>query len=277
MEDEKGIRIALSPVQMSAVLSNKNVSEGETATNRIYGGLGLAGGVVEMFGAGAMCIVPEPTMLTKAGCVFVGTHSLDTIQTNVRQIWTGRKTDTDTYNSAVMLAEELGADKKTAMNVGLTVDIAIPMAFAFAVSAERVIAVRSGRLKIAEHESLSGRAPGGHTIERHVGKTEAELRQRLQNRPGLDEASSFKSLPEAEKLISKVLADNKYQIQMWVKHKPTNLQARMRLTRAFSSPTGIVIRRGSEEVKKCYSVRVVIDFKPFHGKPYFIITAFPEL
>lgn len=79
MEEEQGLRIALSPVQLAAVLSDRSVSEGESASNRISGGLGLAGGVVEMFGAGALCVVPEPTMLTKAGCVFVGTHGLDTI------------------------------------------------------------------------------------------------------------------------------------------------------------------------------------------------------
>ncbi len=79
MSDTNGLRIALSPVQLAATLSEKSISEGETLSNRLWGGLGLAGGVVEMFGAGVMCVVPEPTMLTKAGCVVVGTHSLDTV------------------------------------------------------------------------------------------------------------------------------------------------------------------------------------------------------
>ncbi len=114
MEDEKGVRIALSPVQLAAVLSDRSVSEGETTSNRIFGGLGLAGGVIELFGAGALCVVPEPTMLTKAGCVFVGTHGLDTLQASLRQIWTGRQVATDTFNSAVSLAESLGADHQTA-------------------------------------------------------------------------------------------------------------------------------------------------------------------
>lgn len=171
MNDDYGLKIALSPVQMAAVLSDKSISEGETLSNRLFGGLGLAGGVVEMFGAGAMCIVPEPTMLTKAGFVFVGTHGLDTIQASIRQIWTGQQTDTDTYDSAVALAESLGADKKTAMHVGMTVDLAIPMGFAFAVGAVRVAAIRSGRISLAEHEAMAGRAPGGHTIERHIGKS----------------------------------------------------------------------------------------------------------
>lgn len=277
MNDDDGLKIALSPVQMAAVLSDKSISEGETLSNRLFGGLGLAGGVVEMFGAGAMCVVPEPTMLTKAGCVIVGTHSLDTIQASVRQVWTGKQINTDTYNSAVALAETLGADKDTAMKVGFTVDLAIPMGFAFAVGAARVAAIRGGRIRLAEHESVSGRTPGGHTIERHIGKTPEELFARLDRRPGLDETSSFRNLAEAEKLISKVLIDNKNQIQMWVKNTPPNLPARVRLSRTFSHPTGILVQRGSRQVKNCYRVRVAIELTPYNGKPYFVLTAFPEL
>ncbi len=277
MDNEYGLRVAMSPVQMAAVLSDRSISEGETLSNRLFGGLGLAGGVVEMFGAGALCVVPEPTMITKAGCVFVGTHSLDTIQASVRQIWTGRQTNTDTYNSAVALAESLGADKDTAIKVGMTVDLAIPMGFALAASAVRVAAIRGGHIRLAEHESLSGRTPGGHTLERHIGKTPEELMARLAANPYLRATSSFRSTREAEQLISKVLRDNKHQIEMWVKHAPPGLPARMRLNRAFAQQTGIIIKRGSQEVKPCYGVRVILDFQTWHGKPYFILTAFPDI
>lgn len=115
MQENNGIRMALSPVQLAAVLADKSVSEGETLSNRLWGGLGLANGLVEMFGAGVMCIAPEPTMLTKIGCVIVGTHSLDTMQASFRQVWTGRQVSTDTYNSVVSLAESLGSDHQTAV------------------------------------------------------------------------------------------------------------------------------------------------------------------
>lgn len=49
MDNENGIVIAMSPVQLAAALSDKSISEGETLSNRLYGGLGLAGGVAEMF------------------------------------------------------------------------------------------------------------------------------------------------------------------------------------------------------------------------------------
>ncbi|WP_337016421.1 RNase A-like domain-containing protein [Pantoea agglomerans] len=275
MDNEEGVRIALSPVQMAALLSDKSVSEGETLTNRLYGGLGLAGGIVELFGAGAMCVVPEPTMLTKAGCVVVGTHGLDTVQASTRQIWTGRNTNTDTYNSAVSLAQTLGADKNTAMKVGFTVDLAIPLAFSFAIGAQRVIAIRSGRIKLAEHEAPPGSRAAGHTIERHVGKTPEELFERLEKSPRLKSSSSFKDIRDAEILISKVLRDNKNMISIWIKNIPPGIGGKVHIDGNFARQTGISVSKGSTEVKACYKVRVVLKFEYWHGKPYFVLTSFP--
>lgn len=85
MASEEGVSIAISPVQMAAILYKKTLSEGETWSNRLWGGLGIVGGVVESFGAGVLCVVPEPTMLSKAGCVVVGAHSLDTIRTSLNR------------------------------------------------------------------------------------------------------------------------------------------------------------------------------------------------
>lgn len=276
MDNENGIVIAMSPVQMAAALSDKSVSEGETLSNRLYGGLGLAGGVAEMFGAGAMCIIPEPTMLTKAGCIIVGTHSLDTIQAALRQVWSGRSVATDTYNSAVAMAQSLGADQKTAMKVGLTVDAAIPLGFAAAMGAVRVAAVRSGQLRLAMHESMSGAAGGGHTVERHIGKTAEELFARLERRPSLPATSSFGSIRDAENFTSKVLSDNRARIQMWIKHVPPGMKAKMELEGVFARQTGILVRRGVSQVIPCYRVRIVLRFEQWNGKPYFVLTAFPK-
>lgn len=275
MDKDEGVKIVMSPVQLAALLSDKSVSEGETMSNRLYGGLGLGSGIVEMFGAGAMCIVPEPTMLTKVGCVIVGTHSLDTIQSSLRQVWSGRDTRSDTYNAAVSLASSLGADRKTAMKVGFTVDLAIPVAFSLAIGAVRVIAIRSGRIKLSSYEASSGSRSGGHTIEKHAGKSADELFARLESSPRLMQSSSFISVQDAEILISKVLRNNKNQIAILAKNVPQGQNLKMIFDGSFARKTGISVSRGAEEVKDCYKVRVVLKFEYWHGKPYFVLTSFP--
>lgn len=165
---DDGIKIMMSPVQLTAVISDKTVTEGETLSNRLYGGLNLALGTLELTGATALCIAPDPSGLTKAACVVVGAHSLDSINAAANQILTGRNTRSATFQAASATAQKLGADDKTAMNIGLTVDISVPMAFAFAAGAARVASVRFGKLKLAEHEAVRGIKAGGHTIAKHV-------------------------------------------------------------------------------------------------------------
>ncbi|WP_278343304.1 RNase A-like domain-containing protein [Parageobacillus thermoglucosidasius] len=55
---------------------------------------------------------------------------------------------------------------------------------------------------LAAHE-----AKGGHLIAKHVGKTDAELLQRLKDGPKITGASTFKDRATAEKIVSKVLND----------------------------------------------------------------------
>jgi hypothetical protein len=57
-------------------------------SNRLWGGLQVVGGALEMVGAAALCVVPDPTMASKAGCVMFGVHGSDTAAARLRQVWT---------------------------------------------------------------------------------------------------------------------------------------------------------------------------------------------
>ncbi|SQK72929.1 hypothetical protein [Tatumella ptyseos] len=71
MNKDEGLSFVLSPVQLAAIVRYETVSEGEVLSNRLWGGLSVVGSVAEIFGAGILCIVPEPTMITKTGCIVV--------------------------------------------------------------------------------------------------------------------------------------------------------------------------------------------------------------
>ena len=119
MDDQ--LRIVMSPVQLAAAMSDATVTKAETMSNRIMGGIGVVMGAAELAGATALCIVPEPTGLTKVGCVVVGAHSLDSINAASNQMINGHDVRTATYQLAIRTAEELGADKETAYSIGMTV------------------------------------------------------------------------------------------------------------------------------------------------------------
>lgn len=217
MYTQDGLQVTLSPVQLAAVLSDASISEGETLSNRLWGGAALIGGLLEMFGAGLMCAAPDPTTVTKVGCVLVGGHSADVINTAANQIMSGRQTNTATYTAAAELAQQLGANRDTANNIALTVDLAVPIGFAAFAGAVRVGSIQAGRIRLIEHESRTGLRPGGHTIAKHVGKSKEELLQRLKEtearkfRPTA--ASTFANLDIAEKAVSQALKANKLRIE----------------------------------------------------------------
>ena len=58
------------------------------------------------------------------------------------------------------------------MSIALTVDIAVPSAAGLAWGVSRIKYVRAGTLKLAEHEGI--RKIGGHTLKKHIAKTDEE-------------------------------------------------------------------------------------------------------
>jgi hypothetical protein len=271
--EESGMAVVMSPVQLAAVLSDKSVTEAETLSNRLLGGLGVLLGAVEMAGAMALCIAPEPTGLTKAGCVVVGAHSLDAIQSAARQAITGQDTRSATYELTVRAAKELGADENTALNIGMTVDIAVPLGFAAAIGAARVAAVKAGRIKLIQHESVTGLKPGGHTLANHVGKTDNELLARFEQNKRLIMSSTFKNLNVAESVISRAIYYNRANIKSLL--GGGNRGGRLTIVYPAGQEIGYGFSRGSTQRISMRSVRIVIELKEYNGKPYYILTAFP--
>lgn len=272
---KEGLSIALSPVQLAAILSDQQISGGETAANRLWGGLKLLAGSLEMVGAGALLLVPEPTFASKAGGVALAAHGSDTLSAGLWQVWTGQEQRSLTERSAASLAMQLGADRTTAESIGTAVDVAVPIAVAAAVGAARLLSIRFGRITLAEHEASAGSRIGGHTMAKHVGKTEAELRARLVAEPRRQFASTFKSLDCAERVIYRALRSNKSAIEAWAK------TARPFETREFyytaGDTIGSVLLRATNQIYSSKTVCVVLKMQPYNGKLYYILTAYLEV
>jgi len=272
----EGLQIVMSPVQLAAVLSHKTVTEAETLQNRLLGGLGVALSTVELVGATVLCAAPEPTGLTKAACVVVGAHSMDSLRISIDQTISGRDTRTAAYQLAVETARQFGADEDTALNIGLTVDIAVPVAFGLSLGAARVAYVRTGNFKLAEHEAIKGIKAGGHTVAKHVAIPETDLLARLAKSPQMQTASSFYKLEQAEKVISAGLKANRLKILHWA-NLSRNSENILELTYKSGSAVGYGFRQGNQVKETLYSVRIVLLKKMYNNKPYYVLTAYPVM
>jgi hypothetical protein len=268
---EQGVRVILSAPQLAAILAGETLDEPATFSNRLWGSLRVVGGTLELVGAGALCLAPEPTMASKAGCFVFGLHGSDTLVAGARQAWTGHDTEDLTQSGTSKLASTMGADATTADRIGLAVDIAVPLAMSAWLGAARLAAVRGGRIQLVEHEVQPGGRLGGHTIAKHVGRTEAQLRARLAAER-IPAASTFTNLRTAEDAISKVLRLESAAIKAWA-HAPN--PSKLELTRDLGKAVGMGVVRTTGQLSKMTKVLIVLKYQAYNGKPYYILTAFP--
>ncbi|MDJ0644002.1 MAG: hypothetical protein QNJ15_14405 [Erythrobacter sp.] len=265
-EEEDGVRVVLTPVQLAAVLGNGTLTQ-PTFSNRAWGVANALFGTLEIIGGGALLAVPEPTLVTKAGGGALGLHGIDMLQSGARQAWTGLQTDTLTSDATTALAQQLGVDDATAERIGDGVDLFVPIVVSAGLAATRIAAVRAGRISLAAHE-----ARGGHTIARHVGRTEAQLRARLAQQSRIPAASTFRSLADAERIIGQALRANKSAITSWA-NTATRGQTKAFEFAARNAGQGVV--RSSGQLVQMHKVRVVLKKEVMNGKLYYILTSFP--
>ncbi|MBC8725995.1 hypothetical protein F6X37_32020 [Paraburkholderia sp. 31.1] len=268
-DNTEGVKVVLSAPQLAAVLSRQSISQTEMLSNRLWGGLQVVGGVLEMVGAGALCVLPDPTMASKAGCVVFGVHGSDSAAAGLRQVWTGQDTATLTQQGTTKLAEAMKASPDMANNIGLSLDIAVPFGFAGSIKAARAARVTMGRVNLQMHEAKGGSRIGGHTLLKHVGRTEAQLRERLRLEPEKKVVSSFVNLEEAEWAISETMRANALQIHAWTK-APNRV---LTLRKDVGRKVGYALVRKIDRLVDSSKVEVVLKYGTYNGMPYYILTA----
>lgn len=119
---------------------------------------------------------------------------------------------------------------------------------------------------------------GGHSITKHVGKSESWLRQRLLNEPETKSASSFRNYETANKVVAEAIKDNTDTIEKWLSggsDKP------LKLNTIADNPVGIVLERGkggSVGLKTATETRKaeVLLVKDNTSKGWHVLTSYPS-
>jgi hypothetical protein len=267
--DQDGLEVILSPLQLSAVLEFDSIHGSSCLGERFWGAANVVGGAVELVGAAALLLTPEPTTITKIAGGALAVHGSDTASAGIAQIASCQTRTTMTFQAVEAAAKALGADPQTANNVGFAIDIAVPLAAGF-VGAARAVAVTRGALSLRAEE-----AAGGHTIARHIGRTEAELRLRLTRQPAIPAASSFHTLAEAERAVAAALRTNKEAIKVWAKNAVP--RDKIAFTYAADRVVGHGVLRSTGQLTNMAKVTVVLRKVTAQNRVYFVLTAFPTL
>lgn len=111
---------------------------------------------------------------------------------------------------------------------------------------------------------------GGHTLARHVGKSDTWLTNRLANNPTLTQASSFTNTATAEGVIGTTIGANRNTINSWLKNN-TN-QSTLELTYSGTKTIGRTADKSG--VTNSTNATVVLQ-RSSDGKSYYVKTAYP--
>ncbi|MEC3795434.1 RNase A-like domain-containing protein, partial [Bacillus velezensis] len=121
---------------------------------------------------------------------------------------------------------------------------------------------------LAAHE-----AKGGHLIERHVGKNDQELMERLEkskmSNKKISGSSSFKDRATAEKVANITLSDNKDKIEKWLNN---DVKKPLVLSYKGSEVLGRGITKGSAEISDLTNAKIILKKK---NDGSFILTGYP--
>jgi hypothetical protein len=117
-------------------------------------------------------------------------------------------------------------------------------------------------------------AAGGHTIERHVGKSETWLRNRLQNDPELKKVnfcSSFRNEAIANRVQGQFVKRHRAALEAWLKNDESH-SFKTKVT--MNEPVGIVVERGKSGASETYTSRV-IAIRDSSPQGWHILTSYP--
>ncbi len=120
------------------------------------------------------------------------------------------------------------------------------------------------------YDLRSDERKGGHTIERHVGQTDAQLADRLRRERSISAASSYFDLETAERVVYQAFVENKNEVDAWVRRSGD--RPNLVLDIDLKEAVGRSMRRGGQP-KDVDSALVVVKWD---GRDYFVLTSYPQ-
>lgn len=113
---------------------------------------------------------------------------------------------------------------------------------------------------------------GGHTLKKHVGRTDAQLQERLDHERNISAASTWTDRETAEETVAAALQAEKGRVESWMR------RGYPRANVALHYDAGLVVgrsmRRGDNQAVDCTSAVIVL--RADGPDSYFVLTTYPE-
>lgn len=113
---------------------------------------------------------------------------------------------------------------------------------------------------------------GGHTLEKHVGRTDDQLRERLERERDISAASTWTDRAAAEETVAAALHANQSKIDRW--NDRGYPRANLALHFDAGHPIGRTMHHGENTSEPCTSAVVVLKAERDGG--FIVLTTYPE-
>ena len=113
---------------------------------------------------------------------------------------------------------------------------------------------------------------GGHTLARHVARTDDELRDRLERERNISAASTWTDRATAEAVVDEALAAERGRVENWMRRgfPRANLALHYNARRVI----GRSLRRGDAQTVQCSSAVIVL--RADGTESFYVLTTYPE-
>jgi len=112
---------------------------------------------------------------------------------------------------------------------------------------------------------------GGHTLRKHVGRTDDELRQRLEREHNISAASTWTDRGAAEETVAAALQAERSKIENWQRRGEP--RPNLALHFGVGHQIGRSLVRGATEVVPCTEAVIVLRAD---GEAFYVLTTYPE-
>jgi len=123
------------------------------------------------------------------------------------------------------------------------------------------------------HDLSADEAEGGHTLQRHVGKSDADLIARLKREPQISSASTYTDRETAERIVGAALLTSNRAFAAW--RDRTGRRPNFVLRYHADHVIGRSMARGHSQAEPCDHAVVVLRWEDGRQQ-YYVLTSYPE-
>jgi len=126
----------------------------------------------------------------------------------------------------------------------------------------------------SRHDLSPDEVAGGHTLRKHVGRTDDQLRERLDHERDISAASTWNDRNAAETAIGMAIAQQNSKIQRWLQRQGGHSNLVLDYDGDSAHPFGRTLRRSEDQVQPCAHATIVLKWDG--PDAYHVLTAYPE-